>query len=124
MQSVTSFAPAAKRDELVALARKNNFELRVREMELAQQGFRLQLAANEGRPTISAGPVVSEERAGDTERVIGLAVSLPLGTAGRNVGNVEIAKARQSQAETSMLVTQRDVERQVIAAALMLARPV
>lgn len=113
-----AFAPAVKRDELVALARKNNFELRVREMELTQQGFRVQLAANEGRPTISAGPMISEERAGDTERVIGLAVSLPLGTTGRNVGNIEIAKARQMQAETLLTVAQREVERQVIAAAL------
>jgi cobalt-zinc-cadmium efflux system outer membrane protein len=118
-QTSPVFGPAAKRDELVALARKNNFELRLREAELAQQGFRVALAANEGRPTISAGPVISEERAGDTERVIGLALSLPLGTAGRNAGNVEIAQARQVQAETLLAVAHRDVERQVIAAAQM-----
>lgn len=116
-QAQPVFGAALKRDELVALARKNNFELRLREAELAQQGFRVQLAANEGRPTIAVGPVISEERAGDTERVIGLAVSLPLGTMGRNVGNLEVAQARQMQAETLLAVTHRDVERQVIAAA-------
>jgi cobalt-zinc-cadmium efflux system outer membrane protein len=113
-----SFPPVEKSDALLALARGNNFELRVRAAELAQQGFRVALAKNERYPTISVGPTISEERAGDRERTIGVGVSLPLPVWNRNTSNVEIAKARQVQAETSLLLAQRETERKVLEAAL------
>jgi cobalt-zinc-cadmium efflux system outer membrane protein len=117
-QAHLAFRPPEERESLIALARTNNFELRLRAVELAQQGFRVNLAKNERYPTISVGPSISEENAGDRERVIGLAVSLPLPLWNRNGGNIESAKARQMQAEVSLNVTGREVERQVIAAAL------
>lgn len=110
--------PPPDRSVLLALARTNNFELRLRAVELAQQGFRVDLAKNERYPTISVGPAISEENAGDRERVIGVAVSLPLPLWNRNSGNIEVAKARQIQAEVSLNVTEREVQRQVINAAL------
>jgi cobalt-zinc-cadmium efflux system outer membrane protein len=113
-----TFNALESRERLIGLARTNNLELRIREVELAQQGFRVELSRNERWSAISVGPTISEEDAGERERVIGLAVSLPLSTGGRNAGNVETARARQAQAETSLLVAQRDVERRVIAAAL------
>ncbi len=117
-QTHLAFRPAESKNTLIALARTNNFEVRVRALELAQQGFRVDLAKNERYPTISVGPSISEERAGDRERIIGVGVSLPLPLWNRNTGNIEAAKARRIQAETSFYVTQREMERRVIEAAL------
>lgn len=103
----------------MVLARTNNFELRARAVELAQQGFRVDLAKNERFPSIAVGPAFSEERAGnEREQIIGLGVSLPLPLWNRNTGNIEAAKARQMQAEVSLNVTEREIQRKVIEAAL------
>ena len=117
-QAQLAFRPPEDRSALMALARTNNFELRVRAVELAQQGFRVDLAKNERYPTISVGPSISEERAGDRERIIGVGVSLPLPLWNRNKGNIESAVARQMQAEVSLNVTEREIQRKVIEAAL------
>src|ERR1051326_5069252 len=113
-----AFRPADAQETLLALARTNNFELRVRAVELAQQGFRVALAKNERFPTLRVGPTITEEKAFDRERVIGVGVSFPLPLWNRNTANIEAAAARQMQAETSFAVTQREVERKVIEAAL------
>ena len=112
------FPALARREALLDAGRTNNYELRIRAAELEQQGFRIELAKNEARPAIAVGPTISEERAGDRERVIGLAVTIPLVTTGRNAGNVEVARSRRVQAETSLFVAQRDVERRVVAASI------
>jgi cobalt-zinc-cadmium efflux system outer membrane protein len=112
------FNPRAETETLLALARTNNFELRLHAVELAQQGFRVDLAKNERFPAISVGPTYSEERAGDRERIVGVGVSLPLPLWNRNGGNIEAAKARQMQAEVSFALTQREVERKVLETAL------
>jgi cobalt-zinc-cadmium efflux system outer membrane protein len=113
-----SFRPSDPAQTLLALARTNNFELRLRAVELAQQGFRVSLAKNERFPTLSIGPTISEERAGDRERIIGVGISLPVPLWNRNQGNIETAQARQVQAETSLFVTQRETERKILEAAL------
>lgn len=113
-----AFRPTENVETLVALARTNNFELRVRAVELAQQGFRVDLAKNERYPAISVGPTISEERAGDRERIIGVGVSLPLPLWNRNKGNIEAAAARQMQAEVSLNITEREILRKVVEAAL------
>jgi len=59
------------------------------------------------------GPSYSEEKAFERERIIGLAVSLPLPLWNRNSGNIDAATARQLQAETSYAVAQREVERKI-----------
>ena len=117
-QTHLAFRPPIERENLIALARTNNFEIRVRAVELAQQGFRVDLAKNERYPAISVGPSFSEERAGDRERVIGVGISLPVPLWNRNTANIELAKARQVQAETSFFVTHREIERLVMEAAL------
>lgn len=117
-----AFRPLERQEELLALARTNNFELRLRAVELAQQGFRVALAKNERYPTLSVGPSISEERAGDRERIIGVGVTMPLPLWNRNQGNIQAAEARQVQAETSLLVTRRDTERKVLEAALKYQR--
>jgi cobalt-zinc-cadmium efflux system outer membrane protein len=105
-----------KADLLLAVARTNNFELRVRATELAQQGFKVALAKNERFPSINVGPSFSEENAFERERVLGVAVSLPLPLWNRNAANIEAVQARQLQAETSLLLSQREVERKVLEA--------
>ncbi len=119
-QMNVAFQPLKKsRDSLVTLARSNDFSVRLRALELARQGFRVDLAKNERFPAVSAGPSISEERAGDRERVIGVAVSLPLPLWNRNQGNIDVAQAQQGQAETSLDVAQREAERRVIESAVI-----
>jgi cobalt-zinc-cadmium efflux system outer membrane protein len=113
-----SFRPTENMGTLMALARTNNFELRLRAVELAQQGFRVELSKNERFPPISVGPMISEERAGDRERIVGVGVSLPLPLWNRNKGNIEAAAARQMQAEVSLNVIEREVQRKVVEATL------
>jgi cobalt-zinc-cadmium efflux system outer membrane protein len=116
-QSALEFRPAESLEVLTAAARTNNFELRVRAVELAQQGFKVSLAKNERYPSIAVGPTISEERAGDRERIIGLGLSLPLPLWNRNSGNIEAATARKMQAEVSLNVVEREIERKVVEAA-------
>lgn len=112
------FPAAPPTETLLTQARANNFDLRVRAAELAQQGFRVALARNERFPTIAVGPSISDDRAGDHERIVSLGVSVPLPLWSRNGATIDAAKARQIQAETSLLVAQRDTERKVLASAL------
>ncbi|MBX3744191.1 MAG: TolC family protein [Verrucomicrobiales bacterium] len=117
--SSLAFRPPEDRDELLAMARTNNFELKVRAVELAQQGFRVDLARNERYPAVALGPTFAEENAGsDRERILGVVVSLPLPFWNRNRGNVEAASARQTQAAVSYELAQRDVTRRVLETAL------
>ena len=104
-------------DALRAWAQTNNFELRMRVAELAQSGLRVSLAKNERFPTWSIGPMYSEERLGDQERMVGVGVSLPLPLWNRNSGNIAAANAKQLQAETALHVAQREVDRKVAEAA-------
>lgn len=118
-QAQLAFRPPQERQTLLASARTNNFELRMRAVELAQQGFRVNLAKNERYPALSVGPMISEENVGgNREQTIGVGISLPLPLWNRNNGNVATAKARQIQAEVSLNVTEREIQRQVLAAAL------
>jgi len=111
-QARLNFRATESVESLVSLARTNSYEVRVRAVELAQQGFRVDLAKNERFPAISQGPTVSEEKVrGDREQIIGLAVSFPLPLWNRNSGNIDAAKARRMQAETSFYVTQLETER-------------
>ncbi len=107
------FQPVPPLEELVSQARTNNFEIRTRQIELAQQGLRVDLSKNERWPTITAGPFYSQEKANENERKVGIGISLPLPLWKRNQGNIETANARQQQAETSVYVAQRRVERDV-----------
>jgi cobalt-zinc-cadmium efflux system outer membrane protein len=107
------FRAAPSLETLLDAARTNAFELRIRQAELEQQGFKVSLAKNERFSGVTVGPFISQDKAADTERIIGIGVSLPLPLWNRNTGNIETAKAREQQAQTSLLVMQRDVERSV-----------
>lgn len=103
-------------DQLLAAAQTNNFDLRLRAVELEQQGFRVSLAKNERWPAFTVGPQFSEENAGSQDRIIGLGVSFPLALWRNNRANVETARARQVQAETLLNTARRDIERRVVSA--------
>jgi outer membrane protein, heavy metal efflux system len=99
--------------KLVDAARSNAFDIRVRQVELAQQGFKVALSKNERFPAIAVGPFYSLENAIDREQRVGLGFSLPLPLWDRNLGNIATSKARQQQAEASLALTEREVERRV-----------
>jgi cobalt-zinc-cadmium efflux system outer membrane protein len=111
-----TFRPAPDPELLLQMAHTNNFELRVREVELTRQGFRVELARNERFPTLRVGPSFSEEHAGERERVLGLGVSFPLPLWNRNRGQIETAEARRIQAEVSLQLAEREVQRKVLEA--------
>jgi cobalt-zinc-cadmium efflux system outer membrane protein len=106
----TALPPLPK---LLDSARDNAFEIRIREAELAQQGFKVSLSKNERYPAITVGPFYSYEKAADQEQQVGVGISLPLPFWDRNAGNIETSKAREQQAQATLLSTQRDVERRV-----------
>lgn len=108
-----NFADLPGVEELLRRAGRGNFTLRQREIELAQQGFKVRLSENEAWPAITLGPQFSQEKAGDKETVAGVGVSLPLPLWNRNTGNVETAKARELQAQTSLRLSQREIERKI-----------
>lgn len=118
-QTQLRFKAPPDRNSLTTMARTNNFEMRVRTVELAQQGFRVNLAKNERYPALSVGPFVSQERVGgERETQVGIGMSLPLPLWNRNKGSIEAATARQMQAEVSLHVTELDIQRKIIEAAL------
>ena len=108
-----NFADLPGVEELLRRAGRGNFTLRQREIELAQQGFKVRLSENEAWPSITVGPQFSQEKAGEKETVAGVGVSLPLPLWNRNTGNIEASKARELQAQTSLRLSQREIERKI-----------
>ncbi|MBK5257906.1 MAG: TolC family protein [Vicinamibacteria bacterium] len=108
------FPPFPGTEPLLASARTHNFEIRIREAELEQQGFKVSLAKNEKKPTVTVGPYVSQERAGDRETQVGVSLVVPLSLWNKNDGKVATEEARRLQAETALTVAHRNLERQVI----------
>ena len=112
--SQQKFTPLPAFEELLTAARTNSYDLRTRQIELEQQGFRVSLAKNDRWPAVTVGPFYSEERAGEKERIAGLGVSLPLPLWNRNSGNVQVANAREQQAEASLRAAHREAERELM----------
>ncbi len=108
-----TFTELPQVDELIRRAARGNFELRQREIDLTQQGFKPRLSENEAWPSITVGPSFSREKAGETETTAGIGVSVPLPLWNRNTGNIESAKAREAQAQTALRLSQREVERKL-----------
>jgi outer membrane protein, heavy metal efflux system len=98
---------------LLDTAFTKNFDVRIRQAELAQQGYHVELSKNERWPKVTVAPYYASEKANDEQRIVGVSVSLPLPLWNRNQGNLEAAQARLQQAETSLQVTWRQVERKL-----------
>jgi outer membrane protein, heavy metal efflux system len=105
---------------LIDWARSNAFDIRIRQTELARQGFKVALSKNERFPAVAVGPSYSFENAIDREQRVGVGISLPLPLWDRNVGNIETGRARQQQAEVSLIMTAREVETRIAQAAATL----
>ena len=108
---------APDRAALLAAGRENNFDYRMRRVELEQQGMQVQLARNERYPAVSIGPYYAQEKAGDKETTAGLTLSLPLPVTNRSRSAVDVAEARRRQAETALLLAERDLEKDVLTTA-------
>ncbi len=108
-------------DRILSAAGEGNFEFRAAKIELEQQGLVVSLARNESRPSFTVSPYLSQEKAGDKEQTFGVGLSIPLPVNGRAGANVASAEARRRQAETAVLVAQRNMEREVITATHRLA---
>jgi outer membrane protein, heavy metal efflux system len=100
-------------DSLVAAARGYAFEARLKRIELQKATRQVALARHERYPTVSVGPYFSREEAADVEYQAGVSAALPLPLWNRNRGNIETSIARAQQAEASLLIAHRDVERRV-----------
>lgn len=104
-------------ERLTCRAATNSFELRMRRVELEQQGFKVSLAKSERYPGVSVGPFYSQDESGhvgEKDRTVGVGVTVPLPLWNRNKGGIEAAQAREEQATASLRVAQRDVERKVV----------
>jgi cobalt-zinc-cadmium efflux system outer membrane protein len=113
------FVPAVATETLLAAARTNNFDVRLRAAELEQQGFRVKLAKSERYPSITVDAAYEEEEAGgEEERFMGVGISIPLPLWDQNQGAIGAEVARRKQAEASLHLVIRDVERRVLEAAL------
>ena len=112
-----TFGEPPAHDALFAAARENNFEFKMRQVELAQQGFAVRLARHERLPQLGVSPFYSQEKAGDRETVVGIGLSIPLPISGRSRAAVETAETRRRQAEVAALMAERELERQVLTTA-------
>ena len=92
-----AFTAAPEPDALMAAARTNNFEILMRQAELAQQGFKVSLAHKDRKPSFTVGPYLSREDARDHERQVGIGLSVPLPLWNRNEGNIETARRGSSR---------------------------
>ncbi|BET67405.1 hypothetical protein ASA1KI_23230 [Opitutales bacterium ASA1] len=112
-----AFAPAPAAGDLIQAAREKNFDYRMRRLEVEQQGFAVRLARNERYPGISVSPFVSSDDTEGRETTVGLGFSIPIPISGRAGAEVATAEARRRQAETALLIAQRDLDRAVLVAA-------
>jgi cobalt-zinc-cadmium efflux system outer membrane protein len=112
-----AFNPAPPVAELLAAARESNFEFRAKKLELEQQGYAVRLARHERAPSFTVSPFLRQENAGGRETVAGVGLSLPLPLGDRPRAGVDLAEARQRQAETAARLAERTLERDVLAAA-------
>ena len=115
--SAVTLNEAPSTNALLAAAMEKNFDFKMRRVELEQQGYAVRLSRNERYPSISVSPFYSQEKAGDKETVVGIGLSMPLPVSARTRSATEVSQARQRQAEASLLVAQRELEREVLIAA-------
>ncbi len=93
LQEELRFTPLAATAQLLARARSGNFDLRMRQVELEQQGYKVQLSRSEKWNGISAGPFVHRETAGTHDLMAGVSVKFPLPIWNQHQGAIDSAKA-------------------------------
>ena len=100
-------------ESVLAAAQTNNFDLRLRVVELEQQGFRVDLARNERWPAFTIGTHYSEERSDARDQLVGISVNFPLPLWRNTAARTEAAQARRIQAESVLAAARRDLERRL-----------
>jgi cobalt-zinc-cadmium efflux system outer membrane protein len=111
------FSDAPPFAELFAAAREQNFDFKMKRVELAQQGIGVDLARHERKPAITVSPFYAQENAGDREAMAGIGLSLPLPVGDRTRSTIDAAEARRRQADAAVLVALRELEREVLVSA-------
>ena len=99
---------------LVLSAQSNNLLLKIRRSELERSSRELTATRLDVAPDFVIGPFFSRDVAGDTEQNFGGAISARLPFWDWNIGNIQIAKARQSAAQSLRVKAERDTEAQVL----------
>jgi len=108
--------PAPPIEDLMAEARRKNFALRARFLDVEQQGYHVDLAKNERWPYITLQPYMQNQTnsiSASRETQIGIGVSIPLPVWNRNKGAIEAAQARKVQAGVMLTAQMRQLERDV-----------
>jgi len=113
---VTSFPSVKSLEALKQQAAKTNFELQQKRLQVARQGLKVDLTKSERWGNITFGPYMAGQHAGGTQIEGGFAFSIPLPLWNKNKGNVAAEKARTQQAETLLIATLRDLERDLAVA--------
>lgn len=106
--------------DLLEIASTNNFDIRMRQVELSKQGFQVRLARHERYPKVTLAPFYSSEKGADEERIAGAGLTVPLPLWNQNKGSIGASEARARQAEVSLQVVVKRVEREVAQNALAL----
>jgi len=109
--------PPPSLDSLLAEARRKNFDLRARILDVQQQGFEVKLAQNERWPSITVIPYIQRQSNNTRETQVGISLSIPLPLWNRNKGSIDTAKAKEVQAEVMLTAQMRQLERDVAAQA-------
>jgi outer membrane protein, heavy metal efflux system len=108
--------PAPPIEDLMAEARRKNFALRARFLDVEQQGYHVDLAKNERWPYITLQPYMQNQTnsiSASRETQIGIGVSIPLPVWNRNKGAIDAAEARKVQAGVMLTAQMRQLERDV-----------
>jgi len=116
MENLTLNPPPAL-EPLLVNARKKNFDLRARIIDVQQQGYEVKLAENERWPSITVQPYIQRQQNETRETQVGIGVSIPLPLWNRNKGAIKAAKAKEVQAEVMLTAQMRQLERDVAAQA-------
>ncbi|WP_395749749.1 TolC family protein [Prosthecobacter sp.] len=112
-----SLTPPPPLESLMAEARRKNFALRARFLDVEQQGYHVALAKNERWPSITVQPYIQKQTTLTRETQVGIGVSIPLPLWNRNKGAIDAAQAKQVQAEVMLTAQMRQLERDVAAQA-------
>ena len=105
--------PPPALESLLTEARKKNFDLRARILDVEQQGYAVQLAQNERWPSITVVPYIQRQTNSTRETQVGIGFSIPLPLWNRNKGTIDSNKAKEVQAEVMLTAQMRQLERDV-----------
>ena len=108
---ISSFPEVPQLEVLKKQAALTNFELQQKRLSVAKQGLKVDLTKSERWGNITFGPYMAGQHAGGNQIEGGFSFSIPLPLWNKNKGNIAAEKARTQQAESLLLATLRDLER-------------